>query len=225
MRTRLSLLETPDRGAARRLTCFLAAGFVALKRLVGVVLELGGLWNRSIRPPAGSLTMRMSSLSASLFMRDWHLTSAARPALIAAALVLFTVPSLAQAQCNRGSSGMSSGMGGPGMGGDMAMGTGTRMNPMMMQQQLQAMQTQMMQMQLVQQAMLERMEQMSGQTLNVNGSKRRSSVRTTNSSHKKSSTSKRTHRSSEPKSTPPADDSPNLAANERPARSLRPASE
>jgi hypothetical protein len=207
------------------LTCVLAAEFVVSKRLLGLVVELWGLWHRSIRPPVGSLKMRMSSLSAPSFMRDWHPVSTARPALIAAALVLFAIPSLAQAQCNRGSSGMSSGMGGPGMNGDMAFGSGTGMNPMMMQQQLQAMQTQMMQMQMVQQAMLERMEQMSGQTLSVNGSKRRSSVRTASSSHKKSSTSKRTHRNTQPKSTPPADDSPNLAANERPARSLRPASE
>jgi hypothetical protein len=158
--------------------------------------------------------------------------------LIVAALVVFAFPSLSRAQCNRGmqgSAGMSSGMGGPGMGmgpgmrGSMAMSDGMTLGPgmgtnaVMLQQQLQAMQKQMLQMQMVQQAMLQRMEEMSGRTLNVNGSTRRSSVRT--ASHRKTSTTKHASRRSKPKSTPSSDESAAVAATERPARSLRPASE
>jgi hypothetical protein len=110
-----------------------------------------------------------------------------------------------------------------GLGQNAAMGSGMGMNPMMMQQQLQAMQQQMMQMQMVQQALLDRFEQMGGEPVTVSR-QTRSSVRTADSSHKKSST-KRTHRRSKPKSTPSSDDTSSLAANERPARSSRPASE
>jgi hypothetical protein len=158
--------------------------------------------------------------------------------LIVAAIVVFAVPSLCRAQCNgamRGSAGMSPGMGGPGMGmgpgmgGSMAMGDGMTVAPgmganaIMLQQQLQAMQKQMLQMQMVQQAMLQRMEEMSGRTLNVDGSARRSSVRT--ASHRKTSTTKHTIRRSKPKSTASSDESSTVVASERPAGSLRPASE
>lgn len=153
--------------------------------------------------------------------------------LIAASLALCVLPSLANAQCNggrRGSGGSLSGMGSPGMGSmglgqnaGMGMGSGMGMNPMMMQQQLQAMQQQMMQMQMVQQALLDRLEQMGGEPVTVSR-RTRSSVRTADSSHKKTGT-RRTHRRSKPKSTPGSDDTSSLAANERPARSARSASE
>jgi hypothetical protein len=148
--------------------------------------------------------------------------------LIAASLALCVLPSLANAQCNggrRGSGGSLSGMGSMGLGQNagMGMGSGMGMNPMMMQQQLQAMQQQMMQMQMVQQALLDRLEQMGDEPVTVSR-RTRSSVRTADSSHKKTGT-RRAHRRSKPKSTAGSDDTSSLAANERPARSARPASE
>ncbi len=101
---------------------------------------------------------------------------------------------------------------------------------MMMQQQLRAMQEQMQEMQLVQQALLERIEKLTGETVRVNGHTRRSStLRTADSAPQKSSSAKRPHRNSRPKSAPapaPSDsDTASVAATERPERPARPTDE